>query len=228
VIPLAQAYDSTAVSLKKHLAYGAIFAVMAAGYGVKSFAKALPPRRLAAWACCAAVMIYPTVNGLEEAMSWYHSWPNQASLLSKLEPILTPHSSVAVAIGNGGYLCPYFYAGDGSQWQNCISTTISAIQAAKPSVVVISYPTSVIPPSSLPSSLVLSRSVGQLSFLEAISNAGGANSISNSELPRITEILETSNRYRLVATGPYDSDQSTAIYTIWERITSAGLKAPLS
>jgi len=146
-----------AVSLKKHLAYGAIFASMAAGYGLAQLARSLPTLRFAASACCVVAMIYPAVNGFQEARSWYQSWPNQDSLLSKLDPLLTPQATVAVAVGNGEYLCPYYYAGMGNDWENCSSgITIGDVDAARPTVVVLGYSTSVAPPSHLPAGLLLS------------------------------------------------------------------------
>ena len=226
IIPIAQAHEGTAVSLKKHLAYGAIFAVMAAAYSLGKIARSLPAQRFSIIACCVVALIYPAVNGFQQSQSWYQSWPNEGSLLSKLEPLLKPNSVLAVQLTDGNYLCPYYFADMGNAWENCVrGVTIGTIEQAKPDIVVIGYQASISPPGHLSSDLLLSPDVSQSDFLAAINGALGATTGGEAELPQITKILETSGNYRLVATGPYNSNQSSADYTIWERTTQQSQKA---
>lgn len=224
IIPVAQANEGTAVSLKKHLAYGAIFAVMAAAYSLAKIARSLPAQRVSVIACCAVAIIYPAVNGFQQSQSWYQSWPNEGSLLSKLEPMLKSNSVLAVELTDGNYLCPYYFAGMGNSWENCVrGVTIGTVEQARPNIIVIGYLASITPPGGLPSDLLLSPSVSQSDFLGAINTA--ATTGGNAELPQITKILETSGEYRLVSTGPYNSNQSSGDYTIWERATQQTHKA---
>lgn len=220
VIPIAQANEGTAVSLKKHLAYGAIFACMAAAYCLAKVVRSLSMPRIVIAACCVVGIVYPAVNGYQQSRSWYESWPNEGPLLAKLDPLLASTSNVSVSLTDGNYICPYHFA-SGDAWQNCATgTTISAVEQAKPNVIVLGYPASVPPPSTLPSGLLLSPNVSQSALLSAINEAGGIRTSTNVELPQLTKILETSGKYRLVATGPYNSNQSDGIYTIWQKVGS--------
>jgi hypothetical protein len=54
-----------------------------------------------------------------------------------------------------------------------------------------------------------------LSLLTA--SASGSKIQDSQELAQITVVLEKDKEYRLVASGPYDSSQSTGVYTIWQR-----------
>ena len=218
VIPLAQIHETTAVSLKKHLAYGAIFATMAAGYGLSKLSNALPAQRFAAASCCSLAFIFPAVSGIQSAESWYRTWPDENSLLAKLTPMLSSNPTLTTSLGNAGYLCKYYYAPKGSDWEKCQSNlTIRAAREGTPQIIVMGYPASVTPPSRLPAHLLLSPATTQRQFLAFLSQDTTANAIQNPELAELTTILETGHQYRLVATGPYDSDQSTAIYAIWQR-----------
>lgn len=220
VIPFAQAHETTAVSLKKHLAYGAIFATIAAGYGLAKLARALPAQRIAAITCCAIAFVFPVINGFQSAQSWYHTWPDEKSLLTSLRPLLTSSPSLTTSLGGADYLCKYYYAAKGNGWEKCQSNlTISAVRAGTAQLIVLGYPASVSPPSSLPTNLLLSPTATQRQFLVFLSENTTANSAQNPQLAELTTILEKGGKYRLVASGPYDSDQSTAIYAIWKRIT---------
>ena len=219
VVPLAQAHETTAVSLKKHLAYGAIFAVMAAGYGLRKLTEALRGRRITALACCACAFTFPAVNGYMSAQNWYHTWPNDNSLLARLEPLLKRSPIWTTSLGGADYLCDYYYAGQGNSWERChTNLTIRTAEQGTPEVIVLGYPASIAPPSRLPTQLLLSPAATQQQFLSFLSRNTAANSAQNPELARLTKILETGHRYRLVATGPYDSNQSTAIYAVWQRV----------
>ena len=63
VVPTAQFHDQTAWSLDKHLAYGILFATIAAGYGCGRLIRKFPgtSRQLAA-SCCVIAFIYPVVT----------------------------------------------------------------------------------------------------------------------------------------------------------------------
>jgi putative flippase GtrA/glycosyltransferase involved in cell wall biosynthesis len=226
VIPLAQAHETTAVSLKKHLAYGAIFACLSAGYGLARLTQALPAKRWAVLTCSATAFAFPAVNGFQQSQSWYQSWPDQASLMSKLSPLLSSTPDVTVAMGGTAYLCDYYYADSGNAWEDCdTNLTISSAEAASTKYIVLGYPASIAPPGSLPANFLLSSSANQKQFLTYLSASSSGSKIQNSgELAQITAILEHEQRYRLIATGPYDSNQSTGIYTIWERNREAPAK----
>src|SRR5580658_3165385 len=87
VVPLAQAHETTAVSLKKHLAYGAWFAAMAAGYACYKLIERTELRRPTAVICCSLAFAYPLANGWWAAWEWYHSWYNSTSLISAVKRV---------------------------------------------------------------------------------------------------------------------------------------------
>jgi hypothetical protein len=208
------------------LAYGAIFACLSAGYGLARLTQALPAKRWAVLTCSATAFAFPAVNGFQQSQSWYQSWPDQASLMSKLSPLLSSTPDVTVAMGGTAYLCDYYYADSGNAWEDCdTNLTISSAEAASTKYIVLGYPASIAPPGSLPANFLLSSSANQKQFLTYLSASSSGSKIQNSgELAQITAILEHEQRYRLIATGPYDSNQSTGIYTIWERNREAPAK----
>ena len=229
VIPIAQAHETTAVSLRKHLAYGGIFAAMAAGYGLSRLAKSLPARRWAAMACCGAFFIAPAVDGVQQADNWYHTWPDQSSMQAKLEPLLSGHPVIAIDLGEDNYWCKYYYADLGSVWEtNCIGASPQTVKTAQAKYIVLGYPSSVDPTDGLPANLLLSPKASQLQYLSFLGEENMSNSPKNPQLAQLTVALEASKSYRLIAVGPWNSDQSSAIYTIWQRVAlprAAAMKA---
>ena len=221
VIPIAQAHETTAVSLRKHLAYSGIFAVMAAGYGLTRFAKSLPAKRWAVVACCLAAFIAPAVDGIDQTLNWYHSWPDASSLVAKLQPYIGSHQVIAMGLGANNYLCYYEYANLGSLWEtNCIQgVTLSTARSMRAQYIVLGYQDFVEPASGLPADLLLSPQADRSSFLKFLGEENTPNSPQNPDLAELSQFLETSGKYKLVAVGPYDSDQSAAVYTIWQRVS---------
>jgi glycosyltransferase involved in cell wall biosynthesis len=232
VIPISQAHEGTAVSLRKHLAYSGMFAVIAAGYGLARFTKALPPKRWAAASCCVAAFLVPLINGFQEAQSWYHSWPDLSSMQEELEPLLATHPTLAMSMGAYNYWCKYYYANLGSTWQsNCLGTTLSVANNADAAYIVLGYPSFVTPTDSLPSDFMLSSGASQDKFLSFLAEENTPNSPEDPELAQLTETLESKKYYRLVVVGPWDSNQSSGIYAIWQRTkmptkTTKAAKAP--
>ena len=214
VIPLAQAHASTAVSLKKHLAYGAIFAVIAAGYGIRRIRDALPAQRWAAIACGVVAAVFPVVNGFQQSDNWYHTWPNSSSLIAQLGPRLTEPAPVTIDLSEASFLCDYYRADLGNLWESCqTSLSTSDITAATSQYIVVGYPTNALPGDAPQAPLATQlQSIGAWARDPETSAADGY-----AELAKLTVTLEKSGRYRLMATGPYNSNQASLYYAIWQR-----------
>ncbi len=220
VIPVAQAHDGTAVSLKKHLAYGAWFAVIAAGYGCRKITERVRIGRMAAVICCAVGFMYPAVGGWWSAWAWYHSWHNAGSLIAAEKKVLREVSGYLYIQPEGSdaaaYVSRYYLAPAGTGWGRFVDGAPSPTALSRDDVgaVVLVYPTSVSPPGGLPGEILLSpddRAAHQqlLTFLGA--------TVDNGQLGSLTTAIEKDPEYRLAAVGPYDSETSAAIYAIWVR-----------
>ena len=220
VIPVAQAHEGTAVSLKKHLAYGAWFAVIAAAYGCHKMTERVSLGRMAALICCAVAFMYPAVNGWWSAWAWYHSWYNADSLIAA-EKIALPKVSGDLYIPPQGsniaaYISRYYLAPTGTSWERFVDDAPSLTDLSYNNVgaVILVFPTSVSPSGGLPDDILLSpndRTTRQqlLTFL--------GTTVNNGQLSSLTAALEKDHNYRLAATGPYDSETGAAVYAIWVR-----------
>jgi hypothetical protein len=217
VIPIAQAHEATAVSLKKHLAYGAWFAVIAAGYGCQQLIKRLSIRRGAALACCVVAFAYPAINGWWAAWHWYNSWQNASSVITATRTVAANTSGNVYALSGSNGLAYIFryYLPDGN-WQRYIDNvpSSSTLNQSNAGVIVLVYVTSIPSPNGLPAGIVLGESsqVARYQMLRFI-----AENMDDPQLAALTLTLEKSHSYQLVASGPYNSDQSTAVYTVWKR-----------
>ncbi len=220
MIPVAQAHEGTAVSLKKHLAYGAWFVVIGAACGCRKITQQVSMGRMAAAACCTVALTYPAVNGWWSAWAWYHSWHDADSLIAAERSILpevagdlylSPEGSDVAA-----YVSRYYLAPTGNSWERFISATPAPADLRRSSIgaIVLVFPTSVSPPRALPSQLLLSTDEGAarkqlLTFL--------GSAINNSQLGNLVTAIQKDQDFRLAAVGPYDSKTATAKFAIWVR-----------
>ncbi len=120
LVPLEQARLHTATSLDKHLALGAWFAAVAAGYGVSLVLAATRPRgvRLAvgAVAVCAAAAL--GVAGAVQATALY-DWANVSGFVRVLRPLVY-HSRGPILVENPSPA--RYYLGPQVPWQRWSST----------------------------------------------------------------------------------------------------------
>ena len=220
VIPLAQAHEATAVSLKKHLAYGAWFAAIAAGYGCRKITEHVRIGQLAAVTCCAVAFMYPAVNGWWSAWAWYHSWYNANSLIAAEKKVLREVSGYLYIPPEGSdaaaYVSRYYLAPTGTGWGRFIdgAPSLAALSQDDVGAVILVYPTSVSPPGGLPGEILLSPD-DQTTHQQLLTYLGGT--VDNGQLSSLTAAIEQNPEYRLATVGPYDSATSAAIYAIWVR-----------
>jgi len=218
-VPLAQAHDTTAVSLKKHLAYGAWFAVMAAGYACQELIpNRLSNHRVKLIICGLLAFMFPAVNGWWSAWHWYQSWNNASSLMAAVRPYVDRTTGYIdlPQQGNAGYLCRFYLLTQGDSWQRCAEAVPNPTQlnSSGDGVIVLAYATSVAPPSSIPKSVLLTpNSAGtRLEMLNFIGSTMNAPQLSAATLS-----IERDPQFRVVAEGAYNSNQGAFIYVVWVR-----------
>ena len=234
VIPIAQIYERTAESLDKHLAYGLWFAAMAAAYGFSKLIQPVPAgRRAFATLCCAAVIAYPVINGLQLAQATYHIWANSGDFIAAFRPVAAQVGGPFTLPGAGGQYdhIAQYYLPQGKEWIRWDNPGLSLDPAQGPQsswsarykrqlksrdygAVVLFYATTFSSAPGLPSSILLSPQGGGTD--RKLLGLVGANS-GEPGLPALTLALETDSEYQLAAVGPYDSPHNYGIYAIWQK-----------
>ncbi len=119
--PLEQAHLHTLASLNKHVGLGAWFAAIAAGYAVDRFISAAPagqPRTLTSAACLIALAL-PLSLGATQSLGFATSWPNSASFITILRPLVS-HGSGHLLVEDPSVA--EYYMDTGHDWQRWSST----------------------------------------------------------------------------------------------------------
>jgi hypothetical protein len=238
VVPAAQIYEKTAESLDKHLAYGLWFAAMAAAYG---FSKLIQPvsadRRILATLCCATVIAYPVINGLQTAQATYHIWANSNKFITAFRPVAAQVKGSFTLPGGGGQYdhIAQYYLPQGRDWARWDNPGLSLdhvqgpqgsrtarytqqLRARDYGAIVLFYATTFSSAPGLPGNILLSPQ-GSRTYRELLGLVG-ANS-GEPGLPALTLALERDQDYRLAALGPYDSAHDHGIYAIWQKKAQA-------
>lgn len=231
VVPAAQFREQTAWSLDKHLAYGILFAAIAAGYGCSTLIQWLPGvRRELAVFFCAIAFIYPTANSWESAWSVYHAWPDAGSYITKFKPIAAHNSGIIDITETGPENVAEYYTPQGGDWKrwtaalpldpagvpqkDWTSHYLSQLRSGKYGVIALFYGTTFSSAPYLPGSFVLSpppKGANQ-EFLGYVAKNSGQPG-----LPALTQALQHDADYKLVASGPYNSAHQHSIFAIWVR-----------
>jgi Dolichyl-phosphate-mannose-protein mannosyltransferase len=119
--PLEQARLHTLASLNKHVALGAWFAAIAAGYAVDRFLVAAPVGRSRALTigACAVALVFPAALGSSQSRTWSTNWPDASSFIAIFRP-LADHGTGHLLVEDASIARYYLPAG--SQWQRWSST----------------------------------------------------------------------------------------------------------
>ena len=119
--PLEQGRLHTSASLNKHVALGAWFAAVAAGYAVNRVIAAAPAGRTRgiAGAACVIALAFPLVLGAGQSRLFSTNWPNATSFLAIFRP-LADRSGGRLLVEDASIARYYLPAG--SQWQRWSST----------------------------------------------------------------------------------------------------------
>ena len=121
LVPLDQVALHTTASLNKHVAAGAWFAAIAAGYAADKFIAAATAGRMRAVTCgaCVVALAFPVALGASQSRVFAASWPNAASFTAILRP-LADRGSGRLLVEDPS-LAEY-YLPAGSQWERWSST----------------------------------------------------------------------------------------------------------
>ncbi len=121
LVPLEQARLHTLASLNKHVALGAWFAAIAAGYAVDRFLAAAPAGRGRALTigACVVALVFPVALGASQSQTFSTAWPNASSFIALFRP-LADHGNGHLLVEDSSVARYYLPAG--SQWQRWSST----------------------------------------------------------------------------------------------------------
>jgi hypothetical protein len=119
--PLEQARLHTLASLNKHVALGAWFAAIAAGYAVDRFLAAAPAGRGQALTigACVVALVFPVALGASQSKTFSTNWPNASSFVAVFRP-LADHGNGHLLVEDASVARYYLPAG--RQWQRWSST----------------------------------------------------------------------------------------------------------
>jgi putative flippase GtrA/GT2 family glycosyltransferase len=220
VIPAAQAYEGTAVSLPKHLAYGAWFAAIGAGYGCRRLTQQAGLGRLTVASAAAIALVYPAINGSMSTWHLFHTWANSQPLATSESAIL-PKVKGEIFISSVDSNAAYFLSGYYLR-QNLASgkfvagtPTVDNVSAAGTGALVLFFPVTTTNAGSVSAELM--GAAGNtadrskiFSYLEG-SEAGGE------QLAEVVTALDTDSQFKLTGVGPYSSTSDDMIYAVWVR-----------
>jgi 4-amino-4-deoxy-L-arabinose transferase-like glycosyltransferase len=122
LVPAEQAGLHTVASLDKHLAAGAWFAAVAAGYAVDAFIGAAPAGRARAVAggACVIALAFPVSVGAAQSRALATSWPEVSSFISIFRPLADQGDGRMLV--EDPSLAKYYLPAAGRQWQRWSST----------------------------------------------------------------------------------------------------------
>jgi hypothetical protein len=202
LVPAEQARIHTVTSLDKHVAFGAWFGAIAAGYAADRLISLTPWLTVRTMlAAGGAVLLVPVASVGAAQASQFFDWPNAAPFVRILRP-LAEHDPGPMLVETSSVA--EFYLSDipWQRWSNTYSITTPSGQS-------VGYSTRSITDFGQPA--VYRRYIERGYFaLVALNFTGGPPAI-DSEL---AHLLRHDRRYRAVASAPY----AGAKYIIWERV----------
>ena len=226
VVPAAQFNEQTAWSLDKHLAYGILFAAIAAGSGCSRLIRKVPRvgRQLAV-TCCAIAFVYPVATSWESAWNVYHAWPNARSFITKFTSKVTYSRGLIYVSGAGPENIAQYYTLEGqdrNRWSTGLSLDpatgtskawesnyASQLSKGNYGIIVLFYSST----PNLPEDILVSRPEPRVD--QEILGLEGDNP-GEPGLPDLTLAIENDPAYGDdPTTGPYDSANKNGFYAIW-------------
>ena len=122
LVPIEQASLHTTASLNKHVALGAWFAAIAAGYAVDKFIAAAPAgnMRVITGGACVIALSFPISLGADQSRVFSTSWANSSAFVTILGP-LADHGTGRLLVEDPS-IAEYYLRVEGSQWQRWSST----------------------------------------------------------------------------------------------------------
>jgi len=202
LVPAEQARIHTTISLDKHVAFGAWFGAIAAGYAADRIIAALPWTLVRAEVCAAiAIALLPVAAvGTGQARQLF-GWPNATAFIRALRP-LAERSTAPMLIETSSVAEYYLPSLTWQRWSNTFSITT-------PSGRSVGYSTRSITAFGQPG--IYRRYIARRYFgLIALYFTAGSSTIDS----QLGALLRRDRDYRVVASAPYGA----ARYIIWQRV----------
>jgi len=210
--PLEQARLHTLASLNKHVALGAWFAAIAAGYAVDRFLVAAPVGRSPALTigACMVALVFPVALGASQSKTLSTNWPNASSFIAVFRS-LADHGNGHLLVEDASIARYYLPAG--SQWQRWSSTRNIIL----PSGASTGGPSSTAGVTGAGNAGVFAEFIthGYFSYI-------GLNYADTTALDRqITADLRHNSHYHIIEVVPYGTEISPTgqgTYVIWRYV----------
>ena len=242
-VPLEQAHLDTGTSLDKHLALGAWFAAISAGYGLARLVGELRLKGLVAAACAAAAIVLPAMNGWISAFNVYHLWPDAVPLVQAMRPLVARSQGNLLVVQYSS--TAEYYLGQSPNWQRWTALSLNPsyagygparwpayyeAQIASDDPGLIALPMSVTFTSPASGNLLLSNlstalrtdNKAEIQLLLQVASAD----ISSAEpgLFDLATAIADDPRYRLASIVPYDSHIATGVFVLWSRAPRSAIQ----
>lgn len=200
LVPLEQARIHTLTSLNKHVAFGAWFAAIVAGYAVDAVIRCTRYQILqwTSTALCLALLIPAAQLGKAQARAIFATWPNSTALVTGLQRLL-PGTSGPILDDNNRAVPEYYLTREGDEWYRWSNNSSLRLPDGKS----LSAPVS----ETLDPSFYVAR-VRSGYFSVVILGFSTAAAFDRQVLPA----LAANHHYRLVASIPYGGHDSQ----VWE------------
>jgi hypothetical protein len=200
LVPLEQARIHTLTSLNKHVAFGAWFAAIVAGYAVDAVIR-WARYRILQWTLtgvCLALIAPAAYVGETQAREMFATWPNSTTLVAKLRQVL-PGTAGPILDDNNRAVPEYYLPGEGNEWYRWSNNSSLRLPNGKS----LSVPVS----ETLDPSVYAAR-LRSGYFSVVILGFNSAAAFDHQMLPA----LAANHHYRLVASIPYGGHDSQ----VWE------------
>jgi Dolichyl-phosphate-mannose-protein mannosyltransferase len=207
--PLEQARLHTLASLNKHVALGAWFAAIAAGYAVDRFLAAAPVGRGRALTigACVVTLVFPVALGASQSKTFSTAWPNASSFIAIFRP-LADHGNGHLLVEDASVARYYLPAG--AQWQRWSSTRNIVL----PSGASTGGPSSTAGVTGAGNAGVFAEFITHGYFSYIALNYADTTALDR----QITADLHHNRRYHIIDVVPYGTESSPigqGTYVIW-------------
>jgi putative flippase GtrA/GT2 family glycosyltransferase/4-amino-4-deoxy-L-arabinose transferase-like glycosyltransferase len=235
MVPAEQVRLETATSLDKHVALGAWFAAIAAGYALSQLTSSFRWSGRAALACASAAIVFPAVNGWSSAFSVYHLWPNAGAYLTAMRPLVAQNNGNLLVVQYSSMT--EYYLGDDSNWQRWTSLSLDPSYAATSPARWIDYYRAQIASTApqlvaVPFDVTFTQQAAGEVLLANLTNslksgkqaevrkvllqiAAANESAAEPGLYDLASVIATDPAYRVVTVAPYDSHISSGVFVVW-------------
>jgi Dolichyl-phosphate-mannose-protein mannosyltransferase len=206
LVPIDQASLHTTASLNKHVAVGAWFAAIAAGYAVDRFVTAAPAGRTRAVTCgaCVVALALPVTMGARQSLAFSTAWPNSSSFISILRPLAD--QTTGRLLVEDSSLAKY-YLPAGAHWQRWSSTRNIVLPSGK-STAGPSEAAGIVGPGNAGLFAVFIQE-GYFSLVAL--NFADTTALDH----RIANDLRQNRHYHIIDVVPYDQGPVPGTYVIW-------------